>query len=130
MQHDTLHAPIEVENEEQYAAQQTRVLTQAEVEARVRSYFHDIPVMVDIAWCESKYIQHTKDGEVMRGVVQSDMGVMQVNEYYHGETAQKLGLDLTTLEDNMAYARYLYVREGTRPWNSSKHCWAPRIAMR
>lgn len=96
-----------------------------EIEQRVREYFAEDPIMIKVAWCESKFRHFERDGSVVRGDInRSDIGVMQVNEYYHGKTADALGLDLHKLEDNLAYARYLYTREGTRPWNSSSHCWS------
>lgn len=98
-------------------------------EQYVRSYFADIPVMADIASCESHFQQYASDGSVHRGEVNhSDVGIMQVNEYYHSKTAEKLGLDLYTMEGNVAYARYLYEKEGTQPWISSKPCWGPKAA--
>jgi hypothetical protein len=106
-------------------------VAKAVVEARVREYFSDVPVMANIAWCESKFTHSDRNGNVLRGIVASDVGVMQINEYYHTQTAHKLGIDLHSLTGNLAYARYLYEREGTRPWNSSAHCWKNRpIAMR
>lgn len=80
--------------------------------------------MIRIAWCESRFRQYDKDGTLFRGKVNSsDVGVMQINTYYHLNTAKKMGLDLETVEGNMAYAKYLYEREGTTPWNSSSACW-------
>jgi len=94
------------------------------IEEYVRVYFADIPVMAEVAKCESRFRQFSKNGTVLRGeVVSDDLGVMQVNDYFHGDTADKLGLDLKTIQGNVAYARYLYEKEGTRPWNSSKPCW-------
>ncbi len=90
----------------------------------VREYFSDIPVMADIAKCESHYRQFDKNGDVYRGKVnRQDVGVMQVNEHYHLDTTVKLGFDIYTIEGNTAYARYLYEREGTTPWASSQACW-------
>jgi hypothetical protein len=102
-----------------------------DTEAAVRSYFSDIPVMVQIARCESTFRHTLADGSVLKGKVDSaDTGVMQINLRYHGETAEKLDLDLFDLHDNMAYARNLYERQGTRPWSASAPCWSPTIAMR
>ncbi len=104
------------------------------VEQRVRLYFAGIPIMADIARCESRFRQYDADGNVLRGQVHSDVGVMQINEYYHGKEARALGYDLYTLDGNMAFARYLYEREGTTPWLSSSYCWgesantAPTVA--
>ncbi len=94
------------------------------VKEQVNEFFKDDPIMIKVAWCESRFRQFGKDGSVFRGIVNtSDVGVMQVNTYYHGKTAAKLGLDLMTIEGNMAYAKYLYEREGTTPWMSSSACW-------
>jgi hypothetical protein len=96
------------------------------VKQAVQTYFADIPIMVRIAECESQFRQiDAETEEVLRGRVNSaDRGVMQINEMYHGETARKLGLNLLTLEGNMAYARHLYEEQGTRPWSSSAACWS------
>lgn len=87
--------------------------------------------MIQIARCESTFRHTLADGTVLRGRVDAaDTGVMQINLRYHGDTAEKLGLDLTDIYDNMAYARNLYERQGTSPWSASAPCWAPTIAMR
>jgi hypothetical protein len=97
----------------------------------VRSYFSDIPVMVQIARCESTFRQTLPDGTVLRGKVDpADTGVMQINLRYHEEVALENGFDLHTLEGNLSYARDLYVRQGTKPWSASAPCWSPIIAMR
>ncbi len=101
-----------------------------EVEAFVRSYFKDIPIMVQIARCESMFRHSFADGSVLRGRVDSaDTGVMQINLRYHDKRAQSLGLDVRTLEDNLAYARNLYEKQGTRPWNASAPCWQKTLAL-
>lgn len=100
-----------------------------ETEAAVREYFNDIPVMIQIARCESTFRHTLADGTVLRGKVDSrDTGVMQINTYYHGQTAEQLGLNLEDLYDNMAYARELYERQGTRPWSASAPCWNKTLA--
>lgn len=92
--------------------------------AYIREYYEDTPIMADIAWCESRFRHLGKDGEIFRGKVNEfDIGVMQINTMYHEETAQKLGIDLYSLEGNLAYADYLYEKQGTKPWNSSRPCW-------
>ncbi len=93
-------------------------------EQYVREYFEDIPIMIQIAKCESRFKHLDKDGEVHRGViVPQDVGVMQINEYYHLDQAEKRNIDIYTLQGNLAYARNLYERQGTQPWYSSKACW-------
>ena len=94
------------------------------VEAKVRDYFADIPIMIEIARCESTFRHHLPNGQVLRGYVdKADTGVMQINLRYHQATADRLGLDLEDIYDNMAYARNLYERKGTQPWNASAPCW-------
>lgn len=100
-----------------------------DTEAIVRSYFRDIPVMAEIARCESTFRHTLPDGSVLRGVVDSaDTGVMQINRRYHGERAAQLNLDLNDIYHNMAYARYLYETQGTQPWSASAPCWSKTIA--
>ena len=94
------------------------------VEDHVRLYFSDKPVLAEIAECESRFRHFDKKGNPLRGEQNpQDVGVMQINVFYHGEKAEELGLDLTSIGDNMAYARYLYEKEGTKPWKSSAACW-------
>lgn len=91
----------------------------------VEEYFADLPIMVDIARCESRFRQTDKNGNVLRGeITPKDVGVMQINEGYHLKDSQKLGFNIHTIEGNMGYARYLYEKQGARPWLSSSHCWA------
>jgi hypothetical protein len=95
------------------------------LEAYVREYFIETPILAEIARCESTF-RHIdkKTGQVLRGVVnKSDVGLLQVNEYYHGQKAGDLGFDLTTVDGNLAYAKYLYDKEGTKPWSASQKCW-------
>jgi len=96
----------------------------ANTESYIRHYFADLPVLIDVAYCESTFRQHDKNGQVLRGKVNnSDVGVMQINLYYHSSDAQKLGYDLDTLEGNTAYARALYEKKGASPWVHSSDCW-------
>lgn len=101
----------------------------SDTERIVREYFKDIPVMIQVARCESTF-QHTlSDGSVLQGRVDSaDTGVMQINKRYHEKAAIKLGLDLEDIEDNMAYARHLYEKQGTQPWKASAPCWNKSLA--
>lgn len=93
-------------------------------EETVRTTFADTPVMIEIARCESKFTQFTQIGEPLHGGYQSKMiGVFQIYEDIHAVYAKSLGMDITTLEGNIAYARFLYNSEGTQPWMSSFPCW-------
>jgi len=94
------------------------------LQAYVQNYFAETPILAEIARCESGFRQLNNQGQVLRGEVnKSDLGLLQVNEYYHGKKASDLGFDLTTVNGNLDYAKYLYDKEGTRPWNASAKCW-------
>jgi hypothetical protein len=124
---ETAYGTVETVTEP--VAQKEHVVLRNDAEVAVRSYFSDIPVMIEVARCESTFRHTLSDGSVLRGKVDSrDVGVMQINTGYHGTTAQKLGLDLLTIQDNMAYARYLYEKQGTQPWSASAKCWNRSVA--
>jgi len=109
----------------------TRELAVGRTEELVREYFRDIPIMAEVARCESTFRHTLADGSVLRGVVDNrDTGVMQINTFYHQVTADSLDLDLEDFYHNMAYARNLYERQGTQPWSASRPCWGKsQLAM-
>lgn len=95
------------------------------LEEFVRDYFADTPVLAEVAMCESTFRHIGDDGTVLRGKRnKADVGVMQINEYYHAERADRLNYDLYTLDGNLAYAKYLYERYGLTPWKASAPCWS------
>ena len=95
----------------------------ADVARAVAQYFSDIPVMYAIAECESNFTQYNPSGTVLNGGSGGMLGVFQINGSVHKSFAASLGDDITTLQGNMAYARYLYDESGTDPWVSSEPCW-------
>jgi hypothetical protein len=100
------------------------------VEAKVRSYFSDIPVMIAIAKCESNFRQFTDAGNVLHGGLGGQMiGVFQFHDASHRTTATALGYDIDMLEGNLHYARHLYTRSGTDPWISSFDCWNSQVPL-
>ncbi len=87
--------------------------------------------MAEISFCESRFRQYAKDGSSLRGIVNSDdVGLFQINEFYHLERAKKLGYDIHTVEGNMGYARLLFEDQGPSPWSSSSPCWSKTIAYK
>ena len=101
------------------------------VQETVAAYFADAPIMIAISSCESHFRQYDVSGAVSRGEQNhQDVGVMQINEHYHLDVSKKLGYDIYTTEGNMAYARFLYEREGVAPWMSSAPCWQRSAAAR
>ena len=104
------------------------VPTKKELEQKAKVYFKDYPVLVEIARCESQFRQYDKNGNVLLGKVnKGDLGIMQINKYYHEDKATELGYDLNTVDGNLSYAKYLYEHEGDKPWVSSSKCWKQGI---
>lgn len=96
------------------------VSTTQTTEDKVRSYFSDIPVMTEIARCESQFTQY-ENGHALKGkITPADTGVFQINETYHPDA---IG-EVETLDGNLAYARKLYEAHGTRDWLASSACWS------
>ena len=101
------------------------------VEQYVREYFADEPIMAEIASCESQFRQFGKDGRVIKNPTSTAIGTFQIMASIHADFADdKLGLDVYSLQGNAAYARYLYDRQGTTPWDSSKPCWGKSKAYK
>lgn len=101
------------------------------VEEYVHEYFADIPVMIAIAECESQFRQFDKDGKILKNPTSTAIGIFQVMASIHQEHADTdLGLDITNIQGNAGYARYLYEKQGTTPWNASKACWSKTEAAK
>src|SRR5258708_191752 len=94
----------------------------ADVETAVRSYFDAIPAMAAIGKCESGFGQYKEMVNVIFDPAYSMIGVLQISKIHLPESIT-MGMDITALDGNMAYAKYLYNQEGTTPWMSSYGCW-------
>jgi hypothetical protein len=113
--------------ETHYAVDPTNpAVDSAYVKRRVHEYFADIPEMIDVCECESEFRQYREDGTLLvsrwinpktkrRG--SSATGVCQITYMNHyAEWSKSPDTDITTLEGNLAFARKLYERNGTRDW--------------
>lgn len=99
------------------------------VEKFLKDYFADTPILAKVGACESRNRQYNSNGGVLRGEKNTyDRGVMQINILYHQEKADELGLNLNSIDDNVAFARYLYEKYGSKPWKSSSACWSKFVA--
>lgn len=98
------------------------------IEKYLKEHYADTPILIEIARCESTFTHYDKNGVLVRGKVnKADVGVMQINEKYHLETAKKLGYDIHTVEGNVAYAKHLYEEFGASPWSASSPCWGKKL---
>ncbi len=82
-----------------------------------------------ISQCESEHRQFNQDGTVLRGRQNpQDVGLFQINEFYHLEDSKKLGYDIYTAKGNVEYAFHIMKRDGVRHWTYSKPCWGHKVA--
>jgi hypothetical protein len=82
-----------------------------------------------IAVCESNFQHFDENGEVLKGkITPEDIGKWQINEYFWGETAEKLGINFYTEQGNKEMAEYIYETVGVQAWSASynpdtKNCY-------
>jgi hypothetical protein len=93
------------------------------LEQNVRAHFANNPIMSEIARCESRFRQFDDSGMPLDGGAGSMIGIFQINAPVHANFAKGMGMDIYTVDGNLAYAKYLYQHEGTNPWLSSFDCW-------
>jgi hypothetical protein len=68
---------------------------------------------------------------VIKNPTSTAVGAFQIMASIHADfAAKKLGLDVYSLEGNAAYAKYLFDKQGTVPWDSSKPCWSKSQAYK
>lgn len=73
------------------------------------------PIMVDIAMCESGFNPKIKNpGSSASGIFQI------IKDTWEDHSCEG---DVFDAEDNIACAKKLYEKNGTRDWNPSKSCW-------
>jgi hypothetical protein len=93
----------------------------------IKTSFAHTPILIKIASCESGMVHYRTGGTVLQGRQDpDDTGVMQINKRFHLATAQRMGLNIYNVHDNITYAKYLYKTQGTRPWKASQGCWGTR----
>ena len=91
---DIYSAPISTSTPKVVSVMKVETELNKTTEDLVREEFSDIPIMVEIAKCESQFTQFNKDGSVHRGRINpADVGAFQVNESYHLRESQNLNLE-------------------------------------
>jgi exonuclease I len=87
------------------------------------------PELEVICGCESAGFEHRNpDGTLLSGFIDNDdKGECQINTRYHGDTMERMGLDINDDHDYRTYANHLYDTQGKQPWSASAACWAPII---
>jgi hypothetical protein len=49
---------------------------------------------------------------------------MQINDYFHKDKMNSMGLDITNRYDSLRYGIMLLAQQGTQPWKASEWCWS------
>lgn len=94
-----------------------------------RKTYKDFKILSTICTVESVGFNHyDSDGNVLKGKINSkDIGICQINEFYHLENAKQLNIDIYEPEGNIEYAIYLYTQNGTKDWNWSRKYWSSML---
>lgn len=53
----------------------------------------------------------------------TDIGPLQINDYYHESEMKAEGLNISKPLDNLKFGLEMMSKQGTTPWNWSKYCW-------
>lgn len=84
------------------------------IKDKVARMFQDEPIMVAVAYCESRH-QQFRNGKPLISPT-SDVGVMQINQV-HWKEAKSRGLDIFNNEDdNIKMGRIVYDKQGVKAW--------------
>lgn len=95
-----------------------------EIARLAEKYGQDESLARGIIKCESQQYNDMNNKNYLKGVLWStDWGYWQINDYYHEETAMKLGFDIQNEWDNLEFGFILLSEQGTRPWKASQACW-------
>ena len=85
------------------------------------------PVLVQkIIGCESQWKATNVHPNVRAGTTTPwsyDIGLLQINDYYHETEWEAQGLDMKNPKDNLEFGLKMMQQQGTQPWNASKNCW-------
>lgn len=77
-----------------------------------------------IIQCESGFVKDAVHINKIDGIEWSrDYGLGQINDYYHKDTMELLGLDIHNPKDNLEFTFILLKNHGTQPYQASKNCW-------
>lgn len=84
--------------------------------------------MVEVARCESQFRQFDNNDKVLKNPHSPAYGVFQIMASVHETDAKSIGLDIYTLQGNIAFAKVLYDSQGLTPWEASRPCWSRYFA--
>lgn len=92
-----------------------------------KKYKQDEKLARKIISCEGqayKQIGNNKNIDKDGKVWSVDVGLWQINNYYHEANAIKMGLDIYDDYGNLEYGFILLSTQGVKPWKASQRCWS------
>ena len=106
------------------------ILVESPLEVRtdpIEEVLMTVPMpLIRVAFCESSFRHFNSSGEVLTNENRNgsaDYGLYQINSIHLPE-AEKLGIDIKSLEGNVEFALHLYNKRGLKDWSASRHCWS------
>jgi hypothetical protein len=73
--------------------------------------------MIQVAKMESRFTHYKEDGTVLEGwITKGDLGLFQISRPHWQKEADRLGLNLHNIVDNVKMARYIYDKQGITAW--------------
>lgn len=89
------------------------------IREKVEREFRDVPRMMKVVQCESKFQQFDSNGKTLRSKT-SDIGIGQINQV-HWKRAKSLGLDIwNSVDDNIKMMRIVYNEQGISAWSCNR----------
>jgi hypothetical protein len=114
-----------IEETEEETPGQTVLTLDNHIEAEAARFGVSLWLAREIMRCESSHYggavnyNRRPDGTIWS----TDVGMWQINNYYHEATATSMGLDIYNEYDNVTYGFWLLANEGTHHWKASAYCW-------
>jgi len=98
------------------------VYTREDIIEKIKAAFPEDPeTAVKVAICESHLVPDIQSHHVLNGIREESFGLFQIHAPSWHKVALKLGLEdyRTSIEENIAMARYIYTSGGNswQPWS-------------
>lgn len=124
-----MFAPLVLASNEEYLPPVVPITVGFDVNTEItrlsKQYLIDEDLVKRIIKCESGFVKDALNINKRDGVAWSkDIGLGQINDYYHKETMIKLGLDIYTPKDNLAYMFILLKEDPLVHYKASSGCWS------
>lgn len=97
-----------------------------EIKRLSKKYGQDKKLVRKIIDCEGR-LYDNGEWEVHQNYdkwMSKDFGPIQINDHWHKEKMDKLGMNIYDWRDSLEYGVMLLKNQGLEPWNASRVCWS------